>query len=292
MRKLLNFKFGLTTNEDYLPTQTLEQGLDILQIMRNINIFVSKYLYNLNNQIFIEQTSNNKYLNSINITHIANSLRAHGSGIVNTTVNFTYQFLKNKFQVFSQFMFDEQIKSRLLKEAKYIKECKENDMKFYSYERADNLNRSIKKLGLTPQGLSYMDVFRTLISHIGNALGYVRMVRSGAIHFTADASVYLPELDENLKFVFLAKENGLSNSSLNAAEDLEANIENMSKTYAEGAEYFKVSFDLRKNLAPYSGNSFFPTTHLRKKAPHSKKNIQLPFYSKSKFFNYIFCAWC
>lgn len=62
------------------------QGLDVLEIMRNIHIFVSKYLYNLNNQIFIEQSSNNKHLNTINIQHIANSIRTHGTGIMNTTV--------------------------------------------------------------------------------------------------------------------------------------------------------------------------------------------------------------
>lgn len=140
-------------------------------------------------------------------------------------------------------MFDQQIESRLLKEAKFIKDLKDSgqiDSKPYPYERADNLSRSIKKLGMSPQGVSYLDMFRCLISQIGNALGYVRMVRSGAIHFTADASTFLPELDENLKFVFLAKENGLAKTTIDAAEDLEANIENMSKTYAEGAEYFKV----------------------------------------------------
>uniref|UniRef100_A0A1I8F6J0 Uncharacterized protein n=1 Tax=Macrostomum lignano TaxID=282301 RepID=A0A1I8F6J0_9PLAT len=30
-------------------------GLDVLEIMRNINVFVAKYLYNLNNQIFVEK---------------------------------------------------------------------------------------------------------------------------------------------------------------------------------------------------------------------------------------------
>lgn len=245
MRKLAHFKFGLTAQDDYLPTQTLEQGLDVLQIMRNINVFVSKYLYNLNNQIFIEQNSNGKYLNTINITHVANSLRAHGTGIVNTTVNFTYQFLRNKFQVFSQFMFDEQIKSRLIKETKFIEE--QGDAKAYSYERADNLNKSIKKLGLNPQGVSYLDMFRILISQIGNALGYVRMIRSGAIHFNADATLYLPDVDEDLRFLFLAKENGLSDLTVAAAEDLEVDIERMSKTYTEGAEYFKVNFAVLLN---------------------------------------------
>jgi len=66
-------------------------------------------------QIFVERSSNNKHLNTINIRHIANSIRTHGTGIMNTTVNFTYQFLSKKFFVFSQFMFDEHIKSKLIK---------------------------------------------------------------------------------------------------------------------------------------------------------------------------------
>lgn len=86
MRFLATQKFRLNTIEDYLPTQTLEQGLDVLEIMRNIHSFVSNYLYNLNNQIFIEKNSKNKHLNAINIRHIANSLRTHGIGIINTTV--------------------------------------------------------------------------------------------------------------------------------------------------------------------------------------------------------------
>lgn len=86
MRILAKRKFHLETVEDHLPTQTLEQGLDVLEIMRNIHLFVSNYLYNLNNQVFIEKNSKNKHLNTINIRHIANSLKTHGIGIINTTV--------------------------------------------------------------------------------------------------------------------------------------------------------------------------------------------------------------
>ena len=83
--------------------------------MRKIHVFVADYCYNLNNQIFVERQSEAKHLNTINIHHVANSIRTHGVGIMNTTVNFTYQFLRKKFYVFSQFMFDEYIKARLMK---------------------------------------------------------------------------------------------------------------------------------------------------------------------------------
>lgn len=66
-------------------------------------------------QIFVQKRSNNKFLNTINIQHVANSIRTHGTGIMNTTVNFTYQFLCKRFFTFSQFLFDDHIKSRLIK---------------------------------------------------------------------------------------------------------------------------------------------------------------------------------
>ena len=81
MRALARYKYDAQTVDDHLPAQTLEQGLDILEIMRNINVFVSRYLYNLNNQIFVEFKSDNKHLNTINIRHVANSIRTHGTGI-------------------------------------------------------------------------------------------------------------------------------------------------------------------------------------------------------------------
>ncbi|KTF76376.1 hypothetical protein cypCar_00045650, partial [Cyprinus carpio] len=162
MRNLATQRYGLVMTEAHLPSQTLEQ-------------------------IFIERTSNNKHLNTINIRHIANSIRTHGTGIMNTTVNFTYQFLRKKFYIFSQFMYDEHIKSRLIKDIRFFRETKDQTDQKYPFERAEKFNRGIRKLGLTPDGQSYLDQFRQLISQIGNAMGYVRMIRSGGLHCCSSA---------------------------------------------------------------------------------------------------------
>ncbi|GBP83836.1 WASH complex subunit 4 [Eumeta japonica] len=244
MRQMARFKFGLKTIEDNLPTQTLEQGLDVLEIMRNIHIFVSKYLYNLNNQIFIEKSSNNKHLNSINIKHIANSIRTHGSGIMNTTVNFTYQFLRKKFFTFSQFMYDEHIKSRLIKDLRNFRENSATNGNMYSYKNADKFNKGIRNLGLAEDGQSYLDLFRDLISQIGNAMGYVRMIRSGGRHSCADATVFLPNLDQNKSFKELCEDSGLNITAIEAAENLDNNINNLMSNFTQGTEYFKLLVDV------------------------------------------------
>ncbi|XP_026472062.1 WASH complex subunit 4-like [Ctenocephalides felis] len=244
MRRLANEKFFLHTIEDHLPTQTLEQGLDVLEIMRNMHIFVAKYLYNLNNQIFVEKWSNNKHLNTINIQHVANSIRTHGTGTMNTTINLTYQFLKKKFFVFSQFLYDEHIKSRLLKDLRYFREHKTESNPMYSYDRAYNFNKAIRKLGISSTGQSYLDHFRLLITHLGNAMGYVRMIRSGGLHSCSNASVFLPVLDENKTFEELCQANCLSETVCQAAHVLEQDIRNLACNFAEGSEYFKLLVDV------------------------------------------------
>ncbi|VVC89917.1 unnamed protein product [Leptidea sinapis] len=243
MRQMARFKFNLKTIQDDLPTQTLEQGLDVLEIMRNIHVFVSEYQYNLNNQLFIEKSSNNKHLNSINIRHIANSIRTHGTGIMNTTVNFTYQFLKNKFYIFSQFMYDEQIKSRLIKDLRNFKECTGEHGSMYPYKNAEKFNKGIKVLGILEDGLSYLDKFRALITEIGNAMGYVRMIRSGGRHSCADATAFLPSL-ETQKFRSLTENTDISIKTKETSVGLDKNIEDLISNFIQGTEYFKLLVDV------------------------------------------------
>ncbi|MEQ2289080.1 WASH complex subunit 4 [Ameca splendens] len=240
MRNLATQRYGLTMTEAHLPSQTLEQGLDVLEIMRNIHVFVSRYLYNLNNQIFVEKASNNKHLNTINIRHVANSIRTHGTGIMNTTVNFTYQFLRKKFYIFSQFMYDEHIKSRLIKDIRFFREIKDQSDHKYPFERAEKFNRGIRKLGLTPDGQSYLDQFRQLISQIGNAMGYVRMIRSGGIHCCSSAIRFVPDLEDIVNFEELVKEEGLSEETQRSASVLDSVLSDLTSNSAEGTEYFKM----------------------------------------------------
>ena len=53
MRQLAEQKNGLELDDIHLPCQTLEQGVDVLDIMRNIHIFVASYTYNLNTQVIL-----------------------------------------------------------------------------------------------------------------------------------------------------------------------------------------------------------------------------------------------
>jgi WASH complex subunit 7 len=239
MRNLAEYKYGLNLTEVHLPGATLEQGLDVLEIMRKIHVFVASYNYNLNNQIFIERQSDSKTLNTINITHISNSIRTHGTGIMNTTVNFTFQFLRQKFNVFSQFLYDDHIKSRLYKDIKYFKESRDQLDNKYPVERSHKFNKDIRKLGGS-DGLSFLDQFRILITQIGNAMGYIRLIRSGGRNYVANAIKFVPDLQDIVKFEELATKENLPAETILAAGILDNAVDTLSKNFAEGTEYFKI----------------------------------------------------
>lgn len=244
MRKIATERYQLKMQEVHLPSQQLEQDFDVLEIMRNIHFFVPKYLYNLSNQVFVEKCSNNKHLNTISIQHITNSIRTHGTGIINTAVNFTFQFLKKKFFIFSQFLFDEHIKSKLVKDIHEFRANREALKHQFSYELAERLNRTIRKLGVAQDGSTYLDQFRDLITHIGNAMAYIRMVRTGGLHCTSDAIGYVPDLEEIVNFEELAKADGISEEVTESCAQFDLFVGGLAKNVGEGSDYFRMLVDV------------------------------------------------
>ncbi|RWS27195.1 WASH complex subunit 7-like protein [Leptotrombidium deliense] len=243
MLNLAKSKYGMDFVTSQLPTQTLEQGLDVLEITRNIHIFVCRYLYNLNNQTFVERSSENKHLNVLLIRHVSNSIQTHGFGIINTAVNFTYQFLRKKFYIFSQFLYEEHIKSRLMKDLRIFRESKANK---FPFERAEKLVKGIRVLGVTTDGLSYLDQFRQLISQIGNALGFVRMLRSGALHCSSNSVNFVPDLEDisELSFESMVKEEDFEDQCVAAGKNLDTILTTLNRNFSEATDYFKLMVDV------------------------------------------------
>ncbi|CAF5005843.1 unnamed protein product, partial [Rotaria sp. Silwood1] len=248
MRNLASQKYGLDLHEPHLPSKTLEQGCDVLDILRNLNAFVSQHYYNINTQMFIERSSNNKFLRTTNIRHVANSIRTHGIGIMNTAVNFTYQYLRQKFYMFSQFLFDEHIKSRLMKDIKYFKENKDRLNQRYPFERAKKFFISIRKLGVTTDtNETYLDQFRQLIGQIGNAMGYVRMIRSGGLNTCSSSIRFVPDFENIISFEEYTRKANLPAETISASRHLDDVISNLVKNFTEGTEYFKILVDVFSN---------------------------------------------
>ncbi|KAH8235782.1 hypothetical protein KR032_007427, partial [Drosophila birchii] len=239
MRHFASKVLQLRPIDDHLPNQIIDQGIDVLQIMRNIHTFASSYAYNMNLQLFVETHSRGKHLDIIGTRHVANSVQTHGSGIINTTVNFIYQFLRQKFYTFSTFLHDEQIKSRLLKELRFHAEHKHSKpYQSYPYERAENFLRKIRKLGFASNGETYIDLFRKVITQVGNAVGYVRLLQAGSKNANYRSRSYMPKLAS--QFNAGEEPQGLLEATASSIREYEKSVGHMRECYSGHTNYFKL----------------------------------------------------
>uniref|UniRef100_A0A7S2RAE2 WASH complex subunit 4 n=1 Tax=Mucochytrium quahogii TaxID=96639 RepID=A0A7S2RAE2_9STRA len=248
MREIALENYGLQLSPSGLPQGTLDTGLDVLQIMRRISVFVSLYNYNLNQQFFIERKPDRgaKHLKTISVQSISNSVGTHGLGIMNTCVNFTYQYLAKAFEVFSEFLFDENIKSYLSKERRWFsKHAQDPEISHrYPFVHAFKYNKEIRRLGEPSPGMTYLTKFREHITKIGNALGYVRMVRSAGMHWVSNAIQFIPDLDNVPEFeretTNDVEDADFASIENKARKNLQSTITDLSAKFNEETDYLKV----------------------------------------------------
>lgn len=110
----------------------------------------------------------------------------------------------------------------------------------YPYERAEKMNKNIKRLGTTGKGVSYLDRFRQLITGIGNALGYVRMIRSASLKDNAALLKYIPEIVNSIKFEDVARDLDIQGETIESIKLFDMCIKNLFKQADDAGDYLRM----------------------------------------------------
>ena len=237
MRALAKPKYKLDLSSVHLPAKHLEQGMDLLEITKRLPSFVTKFKYNLHSQFFMEAThGDDKHVQCFTYMHLTYSLKTHGLGLVNSTINTTYKLLTKRFQVFSQFLYDTHIWSQLNKDRKYFEGNKEGLNQMFPYQRADNFNKEIRRLGTFEGGITYLDKFRQLVTQIGNTIGLIRMIKTASLNLTSTKTQFIPDTQNVPNFLELA--NLYSDETKVSAQTLDKILESITKNFTEDTNYF------------------------------------------------------
>lgn len=154
------------------------------------------------------------------------SIKTHGIGILGSAINSFYKFLVKKMTIFSEFLYDDFIHNPLLQEQKWFNKHKEQLNSYYPYERAEKVAKSIKKLGGTQRNnaVTFLDKFRQLITQIGNALGYVRMIRNASLKDNSNLVKFFPQCINEGKFEDLVNDMGVQGETLEATKMLDQSV--------------------------------------------------------------------
>ena len=184
MRVLAKHKYGLNLHEVILPNQNLEQGKDILDIIRNLNKFAKSYTHNMHSQIFIEINNGSSYINVIGVQQIINSLNTHGKGIVNSIINKAFGYISKSIRNLLGILFDDYILS-LLKDEKTFWEQNKATIKYnYPLERAMSLRQKIINLDEN-KVVNNISKCIQFITQIGNAVALSRCIRTALMDYNS-----------------------------------------------------------------------------------------------------------
>ncbi|GIQ84632.1 WASH complex subunit 7 [Kipferlia bialata] len=149
------------------------------------------------------------------------SLRQHGVGVLPTAVNFIYSFLVSELSSLSHFLIDGLVVPKVhecsRRWAQYIEEVstETNRAKRTNLSMAKRLSsivhaseavrvpyppmfarevlKTMQGLGRDEAGQFHIDKFRDLITEIGNALGFVRLLRAAGATLCAESLQFLPD---------------------------------------------------------------------------------------------------
>uniref|UniRef100_A0A915MB29 WASH complex subunit 4 n=1 Tax=Meloidogyne javanica TaxID=6303 RepID=A0A915MB29_MELJA len=161
MRILAKHRYGLNLEDYQLPTRCVDQGLDLITLMseERMSKFLEDYCYDLDEQFFIERSSQSKQLAIVRVQQIVNSIKTHGIGILDPLINTSYKYMRSQFQLLSRCLSDEKLKSTLIREICFYRDSIDQLEQMYPMERAEKMTNSLKR----------------------NMIGLLRMFRSGIL---------------------------------------------------------------------------------------------------------------
>ena len=247
MRQLARQAHGLRLPRLRLPPASLDHGLDLLEIVRQLGAFAPRFAYALHANCFVERPSyaaQRRQLHVLGLRHVTHSVRTHGVGVANTAVNGVYTFLTAKWSTVSQFLCDDTIRGRLTRERRSMEDAHAawrtsgGEPPEYSAARAAALQADIARLGTLEGGGTFLDAFRGVISHMGCALGLVRLIRRAVRRHITDGAACLPTPPPGHRLGPAASTLGCAPPTLAAATALDGVLASLTASDRGGSDYF------------------------------------------------------
>lgn len=148
----------------------------------------------------------------------------------------------------------------------------------YPYDRAMKFVKDIRKQGVFDGNKTCLDQMRILITEIGNALGYVRMVRSASMYYCSEAVMFLPEFEDLIKFEKFTSPAPVNNNNnenkteedniyssfaseetIRAAKNVDTVVDTLVSNFGEGSDYFKVLVNVFQSVLLTEENDHLKT---------------------------------
>lgn len=163
-------------------------------------------------------------MKAISIGHISDSINTHGLGVINTCVDVVFKFVTMRLNNFTQMMMEETLISYLQREARWMEKQREkgkqekerekiekesdkkrkqteeegvtdNKAQKYDLERGQKFLKELALASTREKGVNIVEKFRMLITSLGNALGFARILRTASFNYLSKNIEYIPFIE-------------------------------------------------------------------------------------------------
>ncbi|XP_043716643.1 WASH complex subunit 4-like isoform X2 [Telopea speciosissima] len=242
MRQLAELKYGLTLDDIPLTGHCLNYGVDVMEIVRNVEQFATSYSYNMTNQVLIEKVSScqgRKALRVVGVEHVALSIATHGLGTIYTAIDSVLKLLTEKIIDLSKLLQDNFACVCSVKEIQFWK-GNEGETRGNPFLRGEKHDLFTGKLFFGVQELNFLDKLRGIINEMGNILGLLRILRAGGSRHLCSISRFIYR-DRNIRsFKENSQKLGFTDETITAGRILDVVVED--KCQAKEHVYFSSSF--------------------------------------------------
>ena len=88
--------------------------------------------------------------------------------------------------------------------------------------------------------MTFLDKFRQLITHIGNALGFVRMIRNASLKDNANLVKFIPKIIDDIRFEDVAEQLGIKGETLEACKMFDMSVRLLFKKAQDATDFLKI----------------------------------------------------
>ncbi|KAK9806686.1 hypothetical protein WJX73_008328 [Symbiochloris irregularis] len=249
MAALAQEQYGLQVAAPALPPRMLDQGMDLADVTRRFSGFMAGVSYGAAPQVFLELPDSgpgSKHLHTLTPRHVVQALWTNGVGLADGAVQAALQGLTACMAALTQWLQQEGIAARLHKEAASIAQGEAAGAGGPEAQgptaATHALAADLARLGPSPEGhTSHLQYLVSLLTRIGNALGFLRMVRTAQLEAASTDRQLLPGASppSHTLAASLQAAAGLSPHTKAAAAALDRELQHHSQLPPSGPLYLK-----------------------------------------------------
>ncbi|XP_068651139.1 uncharacterized protein [Aristolochia californica] len=250
MRHLAELKYGLILDDIHLPEHSPDQSLNLIDTIQNLQKFATSYSYNIYNQGFVEKISKvqaRKTLRIFSVEHAASSVATYGLGAFSTATTCASEFVIQKFASLSELLVGSSVKSRLIEEFKDRKRNGEAISK-YILLKTEEPNIAKSKPHFAENELSFLGELCSVVTEMGNILGFLRTLFTGRFRHTSNISRFLCRPTNIKSFMEHSQKLDLSDETIKAGRIMDIAMENKHQPEEQKNSFSSLIAALRQEL--------------------------------------------